>query len=402
MLVEVSVLKNFPSSCLNSDDLGAPKSVIFGGVERARYSSQSKKQALRSSDLFETLLKQDVKAIRTRKLFDPVLIELEKLGIGSEYVTGVKKLLSSFGKKADGKAKEEKEDKERKSTEKEDKEEFTGTTQLMAYSQEDIQLITKIVKEMIDEAVTPEDFDKKLKSKKDFASMITKLHKSVADAGVVGISLDTALFGRMAATKSLSNIEAAMQVAHAFSTHMVTQETDFFVAMDDLVMAAGEQGAAMMGDVEYNSACYYEYANIDVDKVISNMRNSQVTVEEIKAAIGNLVKAFTLVNPNGKQNTFAAHILPSLVMVEIKDTKVPMNYSNAFVKPARPDSEHDIVESSVIKLATEVNKADKFFGLDVVKRLWLDTTDVMKPENCEVCNSLQELVDSISNIIINN
>ena len=45
--VEFHILQSFPVSCLNRDDVGAPKSALIGGVERARVSSQCWKRAVR-------------------------------------------------------------------------------------------------------------------------------------------------------------------------------------------------------------------------------------------------------------------------------------------------------------------------------------------------------------------
>ena len=46
-LIELHILQSFPVSCLNRDDVGAPKTATFGGATRARISSQSLKQAIR-------------------------------------------------------------------------------------------------------------------------------------------------------------------------------------------------------------------------------------------------------------------------------------------------------------------------------------------------------------------
>ncbi len=46
-LIELHILQSFPVSCLNRDDVGAPKTAIFGGVTRARISSQCLKRAIR-------------------------------------------------------------------------------------------------------------------------------------------------------------------------------------------------------------------------------------------------------------------------------------------------------------------------------------------------------------------
>ena len=47
-LIELHILQSFPVSCLNRDDVGSPKTAVFGGVNRARLSSQSLKRAIRN------------------------------------------------------------------------------------------------------------------------------------------------------------------------------------------------------------------------------------------------------------------------------------------------------------------------------------------------------------------
>jgi hypothetical protein len=46
-LIELHILQSFPVFCLNRDDVGSPKTAAFGGVNRARISSQSLKRAIR-------------------------------------------------------------------------------------------------------------------------------------------------------------------------------------------------------------------------------------------------------------------------------------------------------------------------------------------------------------------
>ena len=38
--IEYHILQSFPVTCLNRDDVGAPKTAVVGGVTRARVSSQ--------------------------------------------------------------------------------------------------------------------------------------------------------------------------------------------------------------------------------------------------------------------------------------------------------------------------------------------------------------------------
>ena len=45
--VDVHVLQTVPPSCVNRDDTGSPKTAVYGGVTRARVSSQAWKRAMR-------------------------------------------------------------------------------------------------------------------------------------------------------------------------------------------------------------------------------------------------------------------------------------------------------------------------------------------------------------------
>ena len=45
--LEFHILQSFPVTCLNRDDVGAPKTAMIGGTTRARVSSQCWKRQVR-------------------------------------------------------------------------------------------------------------------------------------------------------------------------------------------------------------------------------------------------------------------------------------------------------------------------------------------------------------------
>lgn len=92
---------------------------------------------------------------------------------------------------------------------------------------------------------------------------------------------DIALFGRMVAQAAELNVEAAASFAHAISTHKVSNEVEFFTALDDL---AEKPGSAHMGSLEFNSATYYRYVSLDLGQLRDNLGG---------ANIADAVKAFT-------------------------------------------------------------------------------------------------------------
>ena len=199
------------------------------------------------------------------------------------------------------------------------------------------------------------------------------------------VTLDIALFGRMVTSDAFRDVEASMQVAHAISTNKVAVESDYFTAMDDMLRGetSDDSGAAMIGDIDYNSSCYYIYAALDTDILKKNL-------ESIPA----LLRAMAFTNPSGKQNSFAGHVLPSAVLVECKHTKIPTSLVNAYVEPVRGGK--DLLESSIARLAEESNVMSRNYGLEVDKRLWfcVDKYSVTPPECAVICKTFPELVDA--------
>ena len=46
LYVDIHVLQTVPPSCVNRDDTGSPKTAVYGGVRRARVSSQAWKRSM--------------------------------------------------------------------------------------------------------------------------------------------------------------------------------------------------------------------------------------------------------------------------------------------------------------------------------------------------------------------
>lgn len=65
LYLDVNVLQSVPSSNINRDDTGAPKTAIYGGVTRSRVSSQSWKRAVRIAFKEETDNADWLKGYRT-------------------------------------------------------------------------------------------------------------------------------------------------------------------------------------------------------------------------------------------------------------------------------------------------------------------------------------------------
>ncbi|NMC28006.1 MAG: type I-E CRISPR-associated protein Cas7/Cse4/CasC [Syntrophomonadaceae bacterium] len=370
MFIEVHMLKNYAPSNLNRDDTGSPKSCLFGGVPRGRISSQCQKRTVRTSDILRDAVGIENLGLRTRKLPKLIVDELAARGIGEEYLAIVRKKITGFGNKE---GKESKDD---------------LTAQIMFFSPADIAAAAECVHKSIKEAGSIAAFEK-VKAK-DLQSDMRALRP---------ITLDIALFGRMITSDAFRDVEAAMQVAHAFSTNRLEQEFDYYTAMDDLLAQGEETGAGMIGDVEFNSNCYYHYFNLDVDQLLSNLDGVEAKGELVIKAIPALIRAFAYSSPSGKQNSFAAHQLPSVVCVEIKKEKIPVSYANAFVKPAYAGRESNLIDDSILKLVKEIDRIDDKFDIPLQKRLWFCTEEVAAPSASQTLGRVAEVFDSVSNML---
>lgn len=364
MLIEIHMLQNHAPSNLNRDDTGSPKECVFGGVKRARISSQCLKRSIRRSEIFQCDLAGHL-AQRTRRLPEIVKERLIGTGISPEMAEIAAQKASGFGNK---------EGKEQSKLE---------TAQMMFLMEADIAAVTEVLRTAAMEAGTAAKFAK-LQAK--------DLQAKAEQIGFRPITVDIALFGRMTTSEAFRDVEAAAQVAHAISTHKVDHEFDYFTAVDDLKNTSEQEedsGAGMIGDVEYNSACYYKYFSIDLSGLRANLtgaklgRNDIPAAEQEKAAsliaraVEALLKAAVMTTPTGKQNSFAAHQLPAAVLVEVRPNHTPISYANAFVDPARTGKDGDLVRASLVKLAAHVEALTAGFNLESTARL------LLAPEHAE-------------------
>ena len=340
MLLEIHMLKNYPPVNLNRDDSGAPKSCFFGGVQRGRISSQCLKRSWRTSEVFKTLGSY---GIRTRCMPELVAEKLSAWGVSEEFIQEARVKLTGIANK-DGKTSEDG---------------ITG--QIIFYSTDEIECIAQHMKAMIDEDGSVKAFKKRSPKQMDALLKSAKTNP---------ITADIALFGRMVTSDYFADVDASMQVAHAISTHAVNRESDYFTAVDDLLQAKDQNGAGMIGDIDYNSCCYYEYASLDTDSLRGNLKNVENGDELAAKLLPVLLRAMAMSNPSGKQNTFAGHVLPDFVMIECKKDKIPLSYVNAFETPvaAWGDSPR-IVHNSICRLLRHVNSMDRAYELPVLYRL---------------------------------
>lgn len=292
IFVEIHAIHSVPPSNLNRDDNGSPKSAFFGGVKRHRVSSQSWKKAIR--DHFRDSNDSANQGYRTKNVGD--LLVSKVLAANPELDAEKAKDLAINALKITG---------------------IIGSKRATAgeTTSDALFLVSDAQLESIAQAITTVSDEKELKK---------ELKNSLASNN----SLDLALFGRMVADSKELNVEAACQFAHALSTHEVSNEFDFFTAVDDFSVE-DHAGAGMMGDVEYNSSTLYRFASVNFTALAKQFGSES---ESAVDGVTRFIDAFVKSVPTGKQNSFAALTLPEAVLVIVREGQTT-SYANAFEKP---------------------------------------------------------------------
>jgi len=326
MLIEIHMIQNHSPANLNRDDLGAPKTCYFGGVLRSRISSQCLKRSIRISDEFRALLG----GVRTRQLAKLIARGArgdpfdEEAHADPELLERAEEILSRSGFKASKNA---------------------DKSKMLVYTTRD--------------AVREMSLLLRQSGKRDDDELARAFSKLIAERT---FAPDMALSGRMLEPseagevwKNLdTTVEAALQVAHAFSTHEARPEVDYYVAADDV--PGVDAGAGYVDEAMFASACFYKYFSIHWETLVKNL------VGDLNVAahtVGAFIRGAALVTPTGKQNSFAAHNHPDGILIEIRDA--PISYANAFARPA-VQGERDIVSQSIAQLGQYAYDLDTGYG----------------------------------------
>lgn len=177
--------------------------------------------------------------------------------------------------------------------------------------------------------------------------------------------VDVALFGRMTTSEAFANVDAAMSVAHAISTHVVMPQSEFWTGVDDL----NTLGAGHLGEALFNSATFYKYASLDWPQLLKNLNGTR---ELALKTLECFLKAFALETPSGKRHSHGHSNPPNAILIEIRDKNLPTNYANAFVKPVDVDPKNgDLVFNSAKRLQFYVEKVQDTYANKPQRRFWL-------------------------------
>ncbi len=321
--LQLHLLTAYPASNLNRDDSGRPKTVDFGGTQRIRVSSQSLKRAWRTSSVFAERVRGRV-GQRTQRMGEVVFEHLVTGGMASEKALDVARQIANvFGKPVESGDKNP-----------------TFIRQLAFVSSEERAAALALA----DRALAGEALD---------VDANDVLRRTDAAA-------DIAMFGRMLADNAGFNREAAVQVAHAMTTHAASVEDDYYVAVDDLKDPADREdaGTSFIGVQEFGSGLFYSYVCVDCDLLVRNLGGD---VELARDAIAALVECAASVAPRGKQASFASRARASYVLVE-RGKQQPRTLAAAFMGAVRHAVDTNVIDASIEELVRMKVALDEVYG----------------------------------------
>lgn len=343
LYLDIHAIQTLPPSNVNRDDTGSPKTAVYGGVRRARVSSQSWKRAMRQYFLEESAEDLGIRSLNVIQYLADRILAVDNSVTEETALKMADKVFNDAGIKT--------------------KDQKTKALFFIGKKQAD---------RLAEAAVSG-------KTEKE------QLKRIFCD----NPAIDIALFGRMVADDPSFNEDASAQVAHAISTHEVKTEFDYYTAVDELA-PEDNAGAGMLGTIEYNSSTLYRYANIALHDLSKQLGSKEQAI----AAAKLFIQAFANSMPTGKSNTFANQTLPQMLMINIRQDR-PVNLVTAYEKPVK-STEGNVVPS-IKKLFDEVSKTEKYVQTPV-KTIYVASDDIVKPEWATEEDNLASLVSDFANV----
>lgn len=303
-LIELHILQSFPVSCLNRDDLGAPKTAAFGGTTRARISSQCLKRAIR--ELAKTEYPNGrFTGIRTKLIAGEIQRALEvRHKVAEPRSLEMACAVAGVLNKKEGKP----------------------------LSTDDPELETLFFASPNQINTLADLAFKEFGAKGEIKADKKKFVKACLDVGVHDAA-DIALFGRMVAADASLTLEGAAMFSHALSTHKADNDIDFFSAVDEAKDKTEDAGAGMISTLEFTSACYYRYAGLNLTLLEKETHLGKLLQQDRRDIVDAFLRATILAVPGARKNSMNAHTLPCYVLGLVKDKGQPLQLINAFEEP---------------------------------------------------------------------
>ena len=411
MFLQIHYMTSYHASLLNRDDSGLAKRITFGGVPRLRISSQSQKRHWREW-IKARILQPDSSlnalndwyGYRTRHFFNTILKENlitnhidETLADTLITLLADKLLTTSKNKKTNGQTVHA-----LKSA--------LDTDQPLLFGKPEADYLTEILLESAQQQDPQSALNTRMaaeKKAKNFKAVLQRNQSPYPAAGLEG-----ALFGRFVTSDILARIDAPVHVAHAFTTHALDSESDFFTVVDDLARDE-DTGAAHMNDMELGAGIFYGYVAIDWPLLLANLTGcdprdwrtlTPQNCESARILIDLLIHAIAEVSPGAKLGATAPHARAHCVILEVGPSQ-PRSLANAFLTPValRHNTTDNPLDQSVAALASYLARLDEMYGTNPNDRRyvsclssWPNATLSTLPLQTAIDHSLTRLMGDAS------
>jgi CRISPR system Cascade subunit CasC len=355
-VIDLHILQAYPPSLLNRDEMGQPKTIVFGGTTRTRVSSQSLKRAQRLYATDHALVPADHMATRTRHLPSMLAERLveqhglspeDALALGINTVWGMG-LLNTTG-------------------------DARRTSVLLFLGAGEIDFIAASVAARGDEllrwAIQPGDIgavsgaapggqrQSGAKERKSACPIVFRdLGKHLLGTTDPTAVVDVALYGRFLAEDHRMDVDGASSTAHAFSIGEHRLELDYFTAVDDL----DKRSAGYLDTASLTAPLLYRYSNLDMRSLLGNVGGNPTVAP--MAATAWLTAALHAV-PRAKNASTAPATRPLFALAVVRDDQA-LSLANAFLRPVRVTRTSDEGQEGIAALARHWRQHGEVYGHD--------------------------------------
>lgn len=346
-LIELHILQSFPVTCLNRNDVGAPKSATYGGVQRARNSSQNWKRPTRVLAQKE----QPELFAGTRTKF--VITELKTLylqrDLSEEHASELAIAVASHFGGVDSIDK-------------------GNVKTMLFFSPQEMDRIVEMSLSLPYEeplaavlaAVLTATEKKLTKAREKLAKTVKKATKGLGS--LVKDAADIAIFGRMIASDKSLSVDGAGLFNHPLSTHRATNEVDFFSSVDER-QDDDESGAGHIGTLEFNSACYYRYVGLNLSTLRNESHLHHLSLQEYHSVVATFLRSSVMAVPTARKNSMFGFCPPEYVL-GVHKTGQPLQLMGAFESPIIANG-NGYVGPSITALKAHYEHLKQTYGLGI-------------------------------------
>lgn len=334
--LDIHILHMVGAANLNRDEAQEPKTIQLGGSTRAMVSSQAWKRPV-------GLVMEDVLgeySARTRMVPPVVAERLRQLGWPEDLAAfAAAQVARSAGPKGL----------------KTNPQQGHRTQAMLLLS---VDAVDEIVALCVSHRLALEAAFAKAADSKDPAAPV--LPTGQVSEQLVRRTATISLLGRMLAELPGGHVEAAVQMAPAFTVNTADPQPDFFTTVEHWP-APGERGSAHLQTAFLVSGVFYRYTTVNITDLLHNLHDLDGREIEARDLIALFARSFITAMPQAKKTSTAPHTLPDLVHYVVRDRR-PVSYAAAFDRPVKAAPGGGHTEPARQTLADYARRVDRLIG----------------------------------------